>query len=35
VFNPSNALNLNVYLPVMSHNGTSGVQFNAQFIHHF
>jgi len=35
VFDPSNALNLNLYLPMMCNNCTGGVQFNAQFIHHF
>jgi len=35
VFNESNALNLNLYLPVVSRNATSGTQLNAQFIHRF
>jgi hypothetical protein len=35
VFNASNALNLNLYLPVMSRNATSGTQLNAQFVHRF
>jgi hypothetical protein len=35
VFNEANALNFNVYLPVVSRNATSGAQFNTQFIHRF
>ncbi len=35
VFNASNTLNLNLYLPVMSRNATSGTQLNAQFVHRF
>jgi hypothetical protein len=35
VFDPSNALNVNLYLPVVSQNATSGTQFNFQFIHRF
>ena len=35
VFSESTALNANLYLPVVSNNRTSGVQFNLQFIHRF
>ena len=35
VFNASNTLNVNLYLPVMSRNATSGTQLNAQFVHRF
>jgi hypothetical protein len=35
VFNASTTLNLNLYLPVMSRNATSGTQLNAQFVHRF
>jgi hypothetical protein len=35
VFNDTNALNVNLYLPIVSRNTTSGTQFNMQFIHRF
>jgi len=35
VFNETNALNVNLYLPVVSRNATSGTQFNFQFVHKF
>ncbi len=35
VFNESNALNVNLYVPVVSRNSTSGLQFNTQFVHRF
>jgi hypothetical protein len=35
VFDESNALNVNLYLPLISRNATSGVQLNAQFVHRF
>jgi hypothetical protein len=35
VFDASNALNVNLYLPVVSRNATSGRQFTFQFIHRF
>ncbi len=34
-FNASNAVNLNMYFPVISCNATSGPQFNLQFVHRF
>lgn len=35
VFNVSNALNVNLYLPALSRNATSGTQLNFQFVHRF
>jgi len=35
VFDESNALNVNMYLPVVARNTTSGLQFNTQFVHRF
>jgi hypothetical protein len=35
VFDESNALNVDLYLPVVSRNATSGTQFNLPFIHRF
>ena len=35
VIDQSNALNINLYLPVVSRNATSGMQFNVQFVHRF
>lgn len=35
VFSQSNALNVNLYLPVVYRNATSGTQVNLQFIHRF
>ena len=34
-FNKSNAVNVNVYFPIESHNGSPGPQFNLQIIHRF
>jgi hypothetical protein len=34
-FNKSNAVNVNVYFPIESHNGSPGPQFNFQIIHRF
>jgi hypothetical protein len=34
-FNRSNALNLNLYFPLLSCNGSPGVQVNFQFMHRF
>jgi hypothetical protein len=34
-FNKSNAMNVNVYFPLESHNGSPGAQFNFQIIHRF
>jgi hypothetical protein len=34
-FSKSNAVNLNVYFPIESHNGSPGPQFNFQIIHRF
>jgi hypothetical protein len=35
LFNAATTLNVNLYLPVMSRNATSGTQLNAQFVHRF
>lgn len=35
VFNPSNVLHVNLYLPVMDRNATSGTQVTFQYIHRF
>jgi hypothetical protein len=34
-FDPDNALNVNVYFPIVSRNATSGAQFNFQVTHRF
>jgi hypothetical protein len=35
VVDAADALNLNLYLPVVSRNATSGAQVNLQFVHRF
>jgi hypothetical protein len=35
VFHGADALNVNLYLPVMSHNGSPGPQVNFQYVHRF
>jgi hypothetical protein len=35
VFNPSDSLNMNIYLPVESANGSPGPKLNFQFVHRF
>jgi hypothetical protein len=35
VFNKANALNVNVYLPIQSRNGSPGPQINFQYMHRF
>jgi hypothetical protein len=35
VFHGADALNVNLYLPVISHNGSPGPQINVQYVHRF
>jgi hypothetical protein len=35
VFDAANSVNVNLYLPIVSRNATSGTQVNMQFVHRF